>query len=95
MLGDGNVYRWDVRTQRCIERHRDEGCVRGTSIGSSTRKGLYACGSDSGVLNLYERGNLTPRKSFLNLTTPLDGIKFSSDGEICAFFSNTLKSAFR
>mmetsp|Transcript_10045 Transcript_10045/g.42262 ORF Transcript_10045/g.42262 Transcript_10045/m.42262 type:complete len:427 (+) Transcript_10045:87-1367(+) len=93
--GDGNVYRWDVRTQRCIERHRDEGCVRGTSIGSSTRKGLYACGSDSGVLNLYERGNLTPRKSFLNLTTPLDGIKFSSDGEICAFFSNTLKSAFR
>jgi U3 small nucleolar RNA-associated protein 18 len=47
----GGVYLWDVRTSACVDRHVDEGAVRGTALASS--KSHYAVGSDCGVVNIY------------------------------------------
>lgn len=51
--GDGIVHTWDLRTQRCIDRSVDEGCVRGTSLACSAD--LFATGSDAGVVNIHRR----------------------------------------
>jgi U3 small nucleolar RNA-associated protein 18 len=51
---DGQVYNWDLRTRKCMDRHVDEGCVRATSLAVSPSGGLYACGSASGCVNLYQ-----------------------------------------
>lgn len=93
--GDGLVYRWDLRTRRCVERHVDDGCLRGNAISVSRQSGFYACGADSGVVNVYNRSSKKPKKSFLNLTTAIDGIEFSPQGDMMAFFSHSLKNSFR
>lgn len=49
------VYVWDLRTQRCLQRYTDEGCLNGTSLATSPDGGLFATGSSSGVVNLYSR----------------------------------------
>jgi U3 small nucleolar RNA-associated protein 18 len=51
---DGQVYIWDLRTRKCLDRHTDEGCVRATSLSVSPSGSMYACGADSGCVNLYK-----------------------------------------
>ena len=53
--GDGVVHTWDLRTQRCINRHIDEGCLNSTALACSLDGGLYAAGSSNGVVNVYDR----------------------------------------
>ncbi|KAL4419673.1 hypothetical protein ABPG75_006771 [Micractinium tetrahymenae] len=53
--GDGTVYVWDLRTQRCLQRYQDEGCLQGTSMACSPDGALFASGSNSGVVNIYSR----------------------------------------
>lgn len=38
------VYVWDLRTQRCLQRHQDEGCLQGTSMACSPDGALFASG---------------------------------------------------
>lgn len=52
--GDGTVYTWDMRTQRCRDRKVDEGTLNGTSLACAD--GFFATGSDSGAVNLHLRG---------------------------------------
>ena len=52
--GDGEVYRWDLRQQRCLQRFQDEGNLGGTSIAVAPTGGLFAVGSTSGVVNVYD-----------------------------------------
>ncbi|XP_051948599.1 U3 small nucleolar RNA-associated protein 18 homolog [Xyrauchen texanus] len=41
---EGEVFVWDVRTSKCLNKFADDGCVRGTSLALS-RDGMYlACG---------------------------------------------------
>ena len=49
------VYVWDLRTQRCLQRYQDEGCLNGTSMACSPDGSLFATGSNSGVVNIYSR----------------------------------------
>lgn len=51
--GDGVVYTWDLRTQRCLGRRVDEGTLCGTSLACSSD--YFATGSDGGVVNLHSR----------------------------------------
>lgn len=46
--GDGQVYVWDLRTQRCRQRYVDEGCLNGTSLACSPDGGLFATGGRGG-----------------------------------------------
>lgn len=49
------MYVWDLRTQRCLQRYTDEGCLNGTGLATSPDGALFATGSSSGVVNLYNR----------------------------------------
>ena len=44
ILGDGDVYVWDMQTKKCKHKFRDEGCVKGTCIDVSKNGRLVACG---------------------------------------------------
>ena len=75
--GDGVVYHWDMRTQRCVGKHVDEGCMQSTALTVAPTRQLFACGSGAGVVNLYSSAGAiadqTPVKSFMNLTTQVIG----------------------
>ncbi|KAI3425118.1 hypothetical protein D9Q98_008890 [Chlorella vulgaris] len=53
--GDGTVYVWDLRTQRCMQRYQDEGCLNSANMSCSPDGTLFATGSSSGVVNIYSR----------------------------------------
>ncbi|KAL7829162.1 hypothetical protein AOLI_G00300470 [Acnodon oligacanthus] len=90
---EGEVYIWDVKSSKCMKRFMDEGCVRGTSLAVS-RDGLYvACGSQSGVVNIYsqktclQESSPKPLKALMNLLTPATSLRFNSNSEILAIAS--------
>ena len=51
--GDGKVYMWDMSTRDCVHCFTDEGCLLGTKLAISPDGTHIACGSDSGVVNVY------------------------------------------
>ncbi|RHY33622.1 hypothetical protein DYB32_001509 [Aphanomyces invadans] len=97
---DGDVYKWDMRTRRCIYRVGDEGSL---GSGAIAAKGKYvAVGADSGVVNVYDINTLSatathpkPAKTFLNLTTSIDQLLFNPDGQILAMSSKETKDALK
>eukprot|EP00471_Norrisiella_sphaerica_P005972 CAMPEP_0184487928 /NCGR_PEP_ID=MMETSP0113_2-20130426/10420_1 /TAXON_ID=91329 /ORGANISM="Norrisiella sphaerica, Strain BC52" /LENGTH=514 /DNA_ID=CAMNT_0026870365 /DNA_START=245 /DNA_END=1789 /DNA_ORIENTATION=- len=100
ICSNGEVYTFDARTRRCLSRHSDEGSVKGTAIACTSDGSLYACGSSSGVANIYDaKAGITnrpkPLKSILNLTTQLDVLRFNADGQLLAIASSRGKEALR
>lgn len=98
--GDGQVYHWDLRTRTCIHKAVDEGCLNGTSLCTSSNGALFAAGSDSGIVNIYNRqeflgGKKKPLKTIENLTTKVDFIKFNHDSQILAICSKMKKSSLK
>ena len=80
--GDGHVYVWDLTTRDCVHCFIDDGCVKGTCLTVSPNNSYIACGSDSGVVNLYDKSCLVnerpkPVKSIMNLTTSIDCLVFN------------------
>jgi len=62
----------------------DEGCINGTALCTSPSGSLFAAGSDSGIVNIYNRedflgGKRKPMKTIENLTTKVDFMKFNTD----------------
>ena len=55
IVGDGKVYIWDMSTRDCVHTFYDEGCLLGTKLCVSPDNHYVACGSDSGVVNVYSR----------------------------------------
>lgn len=98
--GDGQIYHWDLRTRTCLHKGIDEGCLNGTSLASSPIGSLFAAGSGSGVVNVYNGdeflgGKRKPVKSIENLTTSIDFMKFNGDGQILAICSRMKKNSVR
>ncbi|XP_026871915.2 U3 small nucleolar RNA-associated protein 18 homolog [Electrophorus electricus] len=98
---EGEVYVWDVRSSKCLNRFVDDGCVRGTSLAVS-REGLYvACGSQSGVVNIYSQKACLqdpapkPLKAVMNLLTPATSLRFNPTSEILAIASRAADEATR
>ncbi len=97
----GEVYLWDLRmANRCVNRFADDGAVRTTSLASGPDGSHFATGSDSGVVNLYrspERIGEKPGllKAVLNLTTTIDTIQFSHDGQMLAMASSEKEAAVK
>ncbi|EWM21880.1 u3 small nucleolar rna-associated protein 18 [Nannochloropsis gaditana] len=50
--GDAVVYRWDLRSRRCLARFHNEGGTVTSALAASA--GMLAVGAESGVVNLYE-----------------------------------------
>jgi len=98
--GDGQVYHWDLRTRACIHKAVDEGCIHGTALCTSPTRNLFAAGSDSGIVNIYNRdeflgGKKKPIKTIENLTTKVDFLKFNNDAQILAVCSHMKKNSLK
>ncbi|KAI4301165.1 hypothetical protein L6164_034471 [Bauhinia variegata] len=98
--GDGQVYHWDLRTRACIHKGVDEGCINGTSLCTSPSGALFAAGSESGIVNIYNReeflgGKRKPIKIIENLTTKVDFMRFNNDSEILAICSSMKRSSLK
>lgn len=82
--GDGKVYVWDMSTRDCVHSFNDEGCLTGTKLAVSPNSQYIACGSDSGVVNVYEteqclkNASPQPLRAVSNLTTSIDHMCFNS-----------------
>ncbi|XP_044466156.1 U3 small nucleolar RNA-associated protein 18 homolog [Mangifera indica] len=98
--GDGQVYHWDLRKRMCIHKAVDEGCINGTALCTSPNGTFFAAGSDSGIVNIYNReeflgGKRKPIKTIENLTTKLDFMKFNNDAQILAICSTMKKNSLK
>ena len=102
---DGDVYKWNVMSRRCVDRfHNEDGTIT-SSLAAS--RDMLAVGAESGVVNLYDdkRSDSFPRslsmmerspiKSIMNLSTAADLVKFNSDGQILAMSSRREKKGLR
>lgn len=98
---EGEVYVWDMRSSRCVNRFTDDGCVKGTSIAASRNGQYLACGSQSGVVNVYSQeaclnsANPKPLKAVMNLLTPVTSLTFNPASEILAIASRAEDEAVR
>ncbi len=109
--GDGVVHTWDLRTRRCLDRQIDEGCLNSTALTCSNSGSLFATGSSSGVVNVYDRlqsskaevqanrpvaaRSASPLHTFMNLTTTIDSLAFSPDSQVLAMGSRMKKDSLR
>ena len=81
---EGKVYVFDLRNHgRCLHRMVDEGCIRGTAISISANGQYLACGSDSGIVNVYDYQSALasrepqPIKRVANLLSSIRRIKLN------------------
>jgi U3 small nucleolar RNA-associated protein 18 len=93
---DGEIYRFDMRTMRCVDRFSNEDGTITSSLSMSSN--CIAVGAESGVVNLYQKDNTSshkPIKSLMNLKTAVDLLKFNHDGQILAFSTRREKMGLR
>uniref|UniRef100_F6RRI7 U3 small nucleolar RNA-associated protein 18 homolog n=2 Tax=Bos taurus TaxID=9913 RepID=F6RRI7_BOVIN len=99
--GDGEVYVWDVNSRKCLNRFVDEGSLYGLSIATSRNGQYVACGSNCGVVNIYNQDsclqetNPKPIKAIMNLVTGVTSLTFNPTTEILAIASANMKEAVR
>lgn len=97
------MYIWDIRTRRCSGRFTDDGCIWGSSVAVAPGGRFVACGSCSGVVNVYETAAVLsstnhapkPAKVLLNLTTSVTAVKFNASSEVMAMASDGKDNALR
>lgn len=116
---DGQVAEWSLVSRRTVGLWRDEGSVGGTVMGLGGKGGpaglgedrWVAMGSNSGVVNIYDRNTLVsrigddgsieikplpePTRRYEQLTTPITTISFSHDGQLLVFASQHKKDALK
>ncbi|XP_055982513.1 LOW QUALITY PROTEIN: U3 small nucleolar RNA-associated protein 18 homolog [Sorex fumeus] len=99
--GDGEVYVWDVNSRKCLNRFVDEGSLYGLSIATSRNGQYVACGSNCGVVNVYNQEsclketNPKPIKAIMNLVTGVTSLTFNPATEILAIALDKMKEAVR
>ncbi|KAF0692547.1 Aste57867_16359 [Aphanomyces stellatus] len=98
---DGQVYKWDMRTRRCLYRVGDEGSLGSGAIAASGNGKYVAVGADSGVVNIYDAATMgatstpAPLKSLMHLTTSIATLQFNPDSQILAMASKEAKDALK
>jgi len=80
----GEVWEFETQTRSVVNRWRDEGGVSLTKVALSSNDRYLAIGSFSGVVTIYDlaREIKSPVKTLMNLTTPINNLAFSPDGQI-------------
>ncbi|KAK7083460.1 U3 snoRNP protein [Halocaridina rubra] len=96
----GDICIWDMHARECVHKFYDEGCISGSTISMSPNDQYLACGSKSGVVNIYDVASLSsvtpqPVKALLNLTTSVTSLSFNSSSEVLAMASNRLSNALK
>ena len=86
---NGELFHWDLRTRRCRHRHADAGMSPLTCLDYSDTGQFLACGSRSGVVNVYDMtkplasSHPKPTATVDNLTTPVSSVLFNHDAQVC------------
>uniref|UniRef100_A0A803L9F4 U3 small nucleolar RNA-associated protein 18 homolog n=1 Tax=Chenopodium quinoa TaxID=63459 RepID=A0A803L9F4_CHEQI len=98
--GDGHVYHWDLRTRTCLHKGVDEGSINGTALCTAPVGNLFAAGSSSGIVNVYNGeeflgGKRKPVKTLEHLRTEASFMKFNHDAQILAICSTMQKSSLK
>ncbi|KAH9102585.1 hypothetical protein AeMF1_020872 [Aphanomyces euteiches] len=98
--GDGDIYKWDLRTRRCVFRVADEGSLGSGVLAASGDNKYVAVGADSGVVNIYDHSTMTtptpkPLKALMQLTTSITSLAFNPDSQILAMASKETKDALK
>ncbi|XP_023666450.2 U3 small nucleolar RNA-associated protein 18 homolog isoform X1 [Paramormyrops kingsleyae] len=97
----GEVFVWSVKSRRCLNRLTDDGSLKLTALSVSKNGQYLACGSSSGVVNVYssdaclQESNPKPIKAIMNLLTPISSLQFNPTTEILAIASNAADEAVR
>ncbi|KJH41124.1 hypothetical protein DICVIV_12901 [Dictyocaulus viviparus] len=92
----GEIIIWKVSGTQQVS--RDNGAVRGTKIRLSIDGDKVACGSNTGIVNLYDTTEVRngadpkPRAVVSNLLTSCDSIAFNHDCQLMAFSSSVKKN---
>ena len=98
---EGYVYEWDMAARACCHRFVDEGCLSGTALACAPDGRLLACGSSSGVVNVYETATArrkehpAPVKVLDHLTTSCDQLRFNATAELLAMASSQKEHAVK
>ncbi|KAJ7425050.1 U3 small nucleolar RNA-associated protein 18 like protein [Willisornis vidua] len=98
---EGEVFIWDVRSRRCLHKFEDEGSLEGKCIAVSKNNQYVACGSSSGVVNLYttdvclKETRPKPVKAIMNLVTSATCVTFNPTTEILAVASRDADEAVK
>ncbi|CAM9145139.1 unnamed protein product [Chrysoparadoxa australica] len=106
---DGEVYSFDIRSERCVSRFYNEGGTPPSSLGMASDGYYTAVGDEIGVVNVYKSDALrlssaahptrvlqpAPVKSVMNLSTEVTCTKFNPDGQILAIASCTTRDALK
>ncbi|KGL78968.1 U3 small nucleolar RNA-associated protein 18, partial [Tinamus guttatus] len=98
---EGEVFIWDVKSRKCLHRFEDEGSLGGKCIAVSRNNQYVACGSSSGVVNLYttdvclREKNAKPVKAIMNLVTAATSVTFNPTTEILAVASKGTDEAVK
>lgn len=102
---DSEVYRWDLRSKKCVDRFKNEDGTITSALSASSR--FLAVGAESGVVNIYNNENerifrssnyngmRKPLKSIMNLQTSIDQMTFNHDGQILAMSSHREKNSLK
>ncbi|KAK7097439.1 U3 small nucleolar RNA-associated protein 18 homolog isoform X2 [Littorina saxatilis] len=98
---DGKVFVFDLNTRQCVHHFFDDGCVHGTTIALSHDSQYLVCGSNTGVVNTYDKDTCMtsqsprPLKAIMNLTTSCTTAVFNPCTEILALASNVTEKAVK
>ncbi|KAM7089420.1 U3 small nucleolar RNA-associated protein 18 homolog [Ciconia maguari] len=98
---EGEVFIWDVRSRKCLHKFEDEGSLEGKCIAVSKNNQYVACGSASGVVNLYttdvclKEKRPKPVKAIMNLVTSATCVTFNPTTEILAVASRETDEAVK
>nr|XP_009939200.1 PREDICTED: U3 small nucleolar RNA-associated protein 18 homolog [Opisthocomus hoazin] len=98
---EGEVFIWDVRSRKCLHKFEDEGSLEGKCIALSRNNQYVACGSASGVVNLYttdvclKENHPKPVKAIMNLVTSATCVTFNPTTEILAVASRETDEAVK
>jgi len=97
----GEVYVWDMKTRLCVHKFADDGCISGSCIAMAPTQQYLACGSSSGVVNVYNTNHLEssltpkPEKAIMNLVTKATGVVFHPSAEMMGIYSGSKENAVR
>ncbi|CAG8508469.1 4865_t:CDS:2 [Diversispora eburnea] len=97
---DAEVYQWDVGARRCVHKFRDYGGFKPSIISVSKNDNYYAIGSNSGVVNVYDKKCLQyasprPLNTIMNVTTEIHDMKFNHDTQLLGVSSRSKKGQMK
>lgn len=97
---EGVVTIWDIRTTGCYHSFVNDGCTEGHGLAVSPNGKYVACGSRSGIVNIYDEscmksGNPTPVKALKNLKHSTYSLQFNSTSEMLGMSSAECDNAVK